>query len=182
MDKAALELDVYAGKNGDFALVEDDGVSEAWRQTGEQTSTAVAFETAAMRVVIHQPSGLRYVGAPTARSYLVRFHGYERPVGMRIDGGPSLRAFETEASARAAGGGVVWDGSKRVLSVLTPAVPGAPRSAGARLADALAHRDFIYVVIGLAAFGQAAWFLFPVAIGTPLFVLVRLWADRRGRR
>ncbi|PYM50194.1 MAG: hypothetical protein DME16_07080 [Candidatus Rokuibacteriota bacterium] len=66
--------------------------------------------------------------------------------------------------------------------LLTPAVPGAPRSAGARLADALAHRDFIYVVIVLAAFGQAAWFLFPVAIGTPLFVLVRLWADRPGRR
>jgi len=66
--------------------------------------------------------------------------------------------------------------------LLTPAVPGAARSAGARLADALAHRDFIYVVIVLAAFGQAAWFLFPVAIGTPLFVLVRLWADRSGRR
>ncbi len=65
--------------------------------------------------------------------------------------------------------------------LLTPAVSGG-RSPGARLADALAHRDFIYVVIVLAAFGQAAWFLFPVAIGTPLFVLVRLWADRPGRR
>ena len=65
--------------------------------------------------------------------------------------------------------------------MLTPAVPGAPRSPRARLADALAHRDFIYVVIILAAFGQAAWFLFPVAMGTPLFVLVRLWADRSDR-
>jgi hypothetical protein len=65
--------------------------------------------------------------------------------------------------------------------MLTPAVPGAPRSPRARLADALAHRDFIYVVIILAVFGQAAWFLFPVAMGTPLFVLVRLWADRSDR-
>jgi phosphatidylglycerophosphate synthase len=64
---------------------------------------------------------------------------------------------------------------------MAPAVPGSPRSPGARLADALAHRDFIYIVIILAAFGQAAWFLFPVAIGTPLFVVVRLWADRPGR-
>jgi hypothetical protein len=64
---------------------------------------------------------------------------------------------------------------------MTTTLPGAARSSGARLADALAHRDFIYIVIILAAFGQAAWFLFPVAIGTPLFVLVRLWADRRGR-
>lgn len=53
------------------------------------------------------------------------------------------------------------------------------RSAGARMADALANRDFIYLIIALAAFGRAAWFLALVAVGTPVFVLLRLWADRR---
>jgi len=53
------------------------------------------------------------------------------------------------------------------------------RSAGARMADALANRDFIYLIIALAAFGRAAWFLVLVAVGTPVFVLLRLWADRR---
>ena len=55
---------------------------------------------------------------------------------------------------------------------------GAARSAGARMADALANRDFIYLIITLAAFGKAAWFLVLVAVGTPVFVLLRLWADR----
>jgi phosphatidylglycerophosphate synthase len=59
-----------------------------------------------------------------------------------------------------------------------PRTPG-PRSAGARMADALANRDFIYLIIALAAFGRAAWFLVLVALGTPAFVLLRLWADRR---
>jgi len=53
-----------------------------------------------------------------------------------------------------------------------------PRSAGARTADALANRDFIYVIVALAAFGKAGWFIVFVAIGTPIFVLVRLWLDR----
>lgn len=55
----------------------------------------------------------------------------------------------------------------------------ASRSFSARVVDALSNRDFIYLIIALAAFGKAAWFLVFVAIGTPLFVLLRLWADRR---
>jgi Phosphatidylglycerophosphate synthase len=43
------------------------------------------------------------------------------------------------------------------------------RSAGARMADALANRDFIYLIIALAAFGRSAWFLVLVAVGTPCF-------------
>jgi putative copper resistance protein D len=42
------------------------------------------------------------------------------------------------------------------------------RSAGARMADALANRDFIYLIIALAAFGRSAWFLVLVAVGTPV--------------
>jgi phosphatidylglycerophosphate synthase len=62
--------------------------------------------------------------------------------------------------------------------VTGPTQPAA-RSAGARMADALANRDFIYLIIALAAFGKSAWFLVLVALGTPAFVLLRLWADRR---
>jgi hypothetical protein len=62
--------------------------------------------------------------------------------------------------------------------MVTPSPTTEPRSAGARVADALANRDFIYVVVALAAFGKAAWIIVFVAIGTPIFVLVRLWADR----
>ena len=62
---------------------------------------------------------------------------------------------------------------------VTSPTQGVSRSAGARMADALANRDFIYLIIALAAFGKAAWFLVLVAVGTPVFVFLRLWADRR---
>jgi 1L-myo-inositol 1-phosphate cytidylyltransferase / CDP-L-myo-inositol myo-inositolphosphotransferase len=48
-----------------------------------------------------------------------------------------------------------------------------------RLLGALAHRDFIYVVVGLAAFGKAFWFLVLSAIGTPLFVLLLVLSGAR---
>jgi phosphatidylglycerophosphate synthase len=41
-----------------------------------------------------------------------------------------------------------------------------------RMADFLARRDFIYLVVLLAAFGKASWFLILAAVGAPLFVLV----------
>lgn len=42
------------------------------------------------------------------------------------------------------------------------------------LADALARRDFIYLVALLSAFGQAAWFLAMAAVGAPLFFIILL--------
>ena len=51
-----------------------------------------------------------------------------------------------------------------------------------RLADALARRDFIYLVVLLAAFGRAHWFLVPAAIGAPLFFLLLVAIDAAGRR
>jgi phosphatidylglycerophosphate synthase len=59
-----------------------------------------------------------------------------------------------------------------------PGPADAPSSWKARLADALAHRDFIYLVVVLAAVGKAWWFLALVATGTPLFLLLCLSAGR----
>jgi phosphatidylglycerophosphate synthase len=54
-----------------------------------------------------------------------------------------------------------------------------PTLAG-RLVETLGHRDFIYLVILLAAFGKAAWFLAATAVGTPIFLgLVLLVRSRR---
>jgi phosphatidylglycerophosphate synthase len=41
-----------------------------------------------------------------------------------------------------------------------------------RMADLLARRDFIYLVVILSAFGKANWFLILAAVGAPLFFLV----------
>jgi phosphatidylglycerophosphate synthase len=62
--------------------------------------------------------------------------------------------------------------------MVRPSATAGSRSAGAKTADALANRDFIYLIVALSVFGKAGWFIVFVAIGTPIFVLVRLWADR----
>ena len=51
-----------------------------------------------------------------------------------------------------------------------------------RLVDMLARRDFIYLVVLLAAAGKATWFLALAAVGTPVFVLLLAWIDRTERR
>jgi phosphatidylglycerophosphate synthase len=59
---------------------------------------------------------------------------------------------------------------------------GDAGSAAGRLAEALSHRDFIYLIVVLAAFGKAPWFLVPAAVGTPSFLLLLLLLGDGGRR
>src|SRR5574337_759416 len=47
------------------------------------------------------------------------------------------------------------------------------------LADALARRDFIYLVVVLSAFGKAHWFLILAAVGAPIFFTVVVWNSYR---
>jgi phosphatidylglycerophosphate synthase len=60
---------------------------------------------------------------------------------------------------------------------------GATAAAGptGRLADAVANRDFIYIVLLLACAGRAHWFLIPVALGTPVFMLLVRWGAGQRR-
>jgi phosphatidylglycerophosphate synthase len=51
-------------------------------------------------------------------------------------------------------------------------------AAADRLAGALANRDFIYLIILLAAFGKATWCLVIATIGAPAFLALVLWRDR----
>ena len=51
----------------------------------------------------------------------------------------------------------------------------------ARLAEAFSHRDFIYLVVALSAFGKAYWFLMLASVGTPTFFLLILWVSARRR-
>ena len=51
-----------------------------------------------------------------------------------------------------------------------------------RLADALARRDFIYLVLALSLFGKANWFLGLSAVGAPVYFLVLAALRRRSER
>lgn len=69
---------------------------------------------------------------------------------------------------------------------LFTSVTKSGRSWLSRMADALARRDFIYLVVLLAAAGKANWLLVLAGIGAPIFFLVLLAAaateDRREGR
>ncbi len=58
-------------------------------------------------------------------------------------------------------------------------VPGAGASATDRVAEAMAHRDFIYVVVALSAFGRVDWFLILASAGSPIFLALLLWVGAR---
>ncbi|MEU8789674.1 TIM-barrel domain-containing protein [Streptomyces sp. NPDC048643] len=115
-----LEMDVYAGADGVFEVVEDDGVTEEYRTAKKTATTRLTLTDSSTRVVIAHPEGT-YEGAPEKRRYVVRFHGLASPVGMRVNGGATLPAFTSEAAALISGkaGGSVWDARAKVLSVVT---------------------------------------------------------------
>ena len=121
IDKTQLEMDVYSGRDGSFAVYEDDGKTENFRVVSANSLTSLAFTNSAMKVVIGHPVGT-YDGAPAARRYIVRIHGLSAPIGMRVDNGPTLPAFTSESAAILHGGGQVWDAGKKVLSVVTATV------------------------------------------------------------
>jgi alpha-glucosidase (family GH31 glycosyl hydrolase) len=121
LDKTQLEMDVYSGKDGSFDVYEDDGVTENFHVNSANSVTSLAFTNAAMKVVVSHPVGT-YNGAPTARRYVVRFHGLSAPIGMRVNNGATLTAYTSESAAILNGGGQVWDSAKKILSVVTPMI------------------------------------------------------------
>lgn len=130
---------------------------------------------------------------------LARLKFLESPAGAVLDfWGDNLvhvAVFGCLAVGWARATGTAWPllvGAVSMLSTLAAAlllsrvtmgdVPIAPGSPGGRLAGALAHRDFIYLVVGLAAFGRAFWFLPLSAAGTPLFLALVLWTGGARRQ
>ena len=53
-------------------------------------------------------------------------------------------------------------------------VPTADAPVVARITEQFSHRDFIYLVVALAAAGKAAWFVAVASVGTPIFLLLAL--------
>jgi len=58
---------------------------------------------------------------------------------------------------------------------------GGDATWAARFAEAFSHRDFIYLVIVMSAFGKAHWFSLLASVGTPIFFLLLLWVGARRR-
>jgi phosphatidylglycerophosphate synthase len=125
---------------------------------------------------------------------LARLKFMESPGGARLDfwgdNAVHVAVFGALAIGAARSYGSAWPlvlGAIAIASALAAAatlsesfVGGASaRTSPDALTHALAHRDFIYVIVLLAFFGKAAWFLAIAAVGTPLFLVLVLVMRRR---
>ncbi len=104
---------------------------------------------------------------------------------VRAGGGVPAVLFGAAAvvGTLASAGFVYWrvmrhedDGGPLYTSVSTR--PGARLT---RLLDALSRRDFIYLVVALALFGKASWFLVLTALGAPIFFFLLIIVAARER-
>lgn len=112
--------------------------------------------------------------------------GVSRAVGALW---PAALGAAASASA-AASAALAYVHSKRKARAAAPFFSGMTEvskdAAGgekrlAALEDTLAQRDFIYLLVLLAATDRLSWFLWASAVGSPLFLTVLLWL-RRGNR
>lgn len=71
IDKTRLIIDVYAGADGAFRLVEDDDRTEAYRQ-GQRRVTWLRYDHGTQTFTIEAAQG-DYVGAPAVRDVTVKF-------------------------------------------------------------------------------------------------------------
>jgi phosphatidylglycerophosphate synthase len=122
---------------------------------------------------------------------LARLKFLESPGGARLDFWGDNLVHVAVFSSMAIGWSLAADagwplvlGALAVAGTVAAAIvvssrSGAATAATARLAEAVANRDFIYLVVLLACFGKAHWFLIPVALGTPIFMLLVRWGSRR---
>lgn len=82
-------------------------------------------------------------------------------------------------------GFVYWHTMREQAQPVGPlftSVSKSGRSWLSQMADALARRDFIYLVVLLSAAGKANWFLILAGIGAPIFFLVLLAVAATGAR
>ena len=126
---------------------------------------------------------------------LARLKFQESPMGARLDfWGDNLvhvAVFGCMAAGWTTAAASSWPlllGALAITGTAASAYLVAHRDGGAaaagppgRLADAVANRDFIYLVLVLACFGLAHWFLIPVALGTPIFMMLVRWGTGRRR-
>ncbi len=121
IQKDQLCIHVYVGKDGEFTLAEDDGITESYRTKGALQTTKFVFVQSIMALSIGAGSGT-YEHAPTYRTYRVEFHGLSRPICFNVNG-RQLKFVKSEQDAIALEEGLVWNKEKRCLSVFIKKIP-----------------------------------------------------------
>lgn len=115
LDASELILHVYIGANGEFNLYEDDGVSERFRTKNENRITKISYSENDSKLIIN-PSVGDYQGAPSERSYKVVFHGFNKPISLKLNQ-KKIKKASSEADLSGNGPKQFWDKKNKLLTV-----------------------------------------------------------------
>lgn len=74
IDKRYVILDIYTGRSGKTVLIEDDDVTEAYRQNNAIMNTEIEYDEALGQLTIKKAEG-NYQQAPKQRQYQINFFG-----------------------------------------------------------------------------------------------------------
>jgi hypothetical protein len=76
IDKTSLIVDVYTGTSGKTVLIEDDDVTEDYRDNAAIMNTEIEYNETLSQLTIKKSLG-NYQGAPSLRQYQISFFGLE---------------------------------------------------------------------------------------------------------
>lgn len=85
LDPSKLNLHVYVGRNAQFNLYEDDGITEKFNTKNEWSNTKINYSENDKKLIIHASKGY-YNGAVSNRSYSIYFHGYKNLQQLKLNG------------------------------------------------------------------------------------------------
>jgi alpha-D-xyloside xylohydrolase len=117
LDPSELFIDIYTGKDADFDLYEDDGISEKFRTKNEFRITKIEYKEKHNKLTIYPAKG-RYNGAVTGRSYKLYFHGLDKLIKLKLND-EKLKIYDSEDQLNKDGQGVYWDDNNKILVVVT---------------------------------------------------------------
>jgi alpha-D-xyloside xylohydrolase len=122
MRRDVIDLHVWDGADGSFALREDDGTTEAYRESAERITT-ITYTAMTRTLTIHAATGT-FEGAVPARRYRIHVHGLPADSCASIDGVPVADRGD-EQTARVLGSGTAWAGhaDRGVFSVYVRTTP-----------------------------------------------------------
>ncbi len=115
LDPSQLILDIYTGKDAEFTLYEDDGITEKFRTKNESLKTRIEYKEVGNQLIIHSAKG-NYDKAISSRSYKVFFHGINEPKNLIVND-KKVKVVNAMKELKRGESGQFWDETNGVLMV-----------------------------------------------------------------
>ncbi|HUP58041.1 MAG TPA: DUF5110 domain-containing protein, partial [Bdellovibrionota bacterium] len=128
VDRSVLELHAFPGENGQFEMIEDDYLSEAFLR-GASRTTRLSYAEATRSVSIQAAQGTYAAGDPEAfapvnqRRYVVVFHVQRADSNVRVSGDsqPLPKVSSLEQALASSQGGSFFDAQTGTVTAVTRA-------------------------------------------------------------